>query len=149
MVHYTTNGTLSGTLRTYQEVRIPYTVPYMVHKGLFRPPKTHSMVHSTVSCTLDGTFVPIQRHLVTYSGSPLGTQWYTDTSNNVPKNDRPLARQQGVSHTHVTWLLVAPHQTPSGRRVVFLASPTVQLVTMASGRCVVFLAPRSPVLSVP
>jgi len=107
------------------------------------------MVHSTVSCILDGTFVPIQRHLVTLSGSPLGTQWYTDTSNNVPKNDRPLPRQQGVPHTHVTWLLVAPHQTPSGRRVVFLASPTVQLVPMASGRCVVFLAPHSPVLSVP
>jgi len=79
----------------------------------------------------------------------MGTQWYTDTSNNVPKDDRPLARRLGVPHTHVTVLLVAPHQTPSGRRVVFLASPTVQLVTMASGRCVVFLAPHSPVLSVP
>lgn len=84
------------------------------------------MVHSTVSCTLDGTFVPIQRHMVTLSGSPLGTQWYTDTSSNVPRDDRPLARRLGVPHTHVTWLLVAPHPTPSGRRVVFLASPTVQ-----------------------
>lgn len=149
MVHYTNKGTLSGTLKTYQEVRNPYTVPYMVHRGLFRPSETHSMVHSTVSCTLDGTFVPIQRHLVTLSGSPLGTQWYTVFHWNVPKDDQPLARQLGVPHTHVTWLLVAPHQTPSGRRVVFLASPTVQLVTMASGRCVVFLASRSPVLSVP
>ena len=126
MVHYTNKGTLSGTLKTYQEVRIPYTVTYMVHKGLFRPSGTHSMVHSTVSCTLDGTFVPIQKHLVTLSGSPMGTQWYTEPSNNVSKDDRPLARQQGVPHTHVTWLLVAPHQTPSGRRVVFLASPMVQ-----------------------
>ena len=149
MVHYTNKGTLSGTLKTYQEVRIPYTVPYMVHRGLFRPSETHSMVHSTVSRTLDGTFVPFQRLRVTLSGSPLGTQWYTDTSGSVPMDDQPLPRQQGVPHTHVTWLLVAPHQTPSGRRVVFLASPTVQLVTMASGRCVVFLAPHSPVLSVP
>ena len=149
MVHYTNKGTLSGTLRTYQEVRNPYTVPYMVHRGLFRPSKAHSMVHSTVSCTLDGTFVPIQRHLVTYSGSPLGTQWYTTFHCERAQMFQPLARQLGVPRTHVTWLLVAPHQTPSGRRVVFLASPTVQLVTMASGRCVVFLAPRSPVLSVP
>lgn len=149
MVHYINKGTLSGTLRTYQEVRIPYTVPYMVHRGLFRPSKTHSMVHSTSVWQLYGTFVPIQRHLVTYSGSPLGTQWYTEPSNNVPRDDQPLTRRLGVPHTHVTQLLVAPHQTPSGRRVVFLASPTVQLVTMASGRCVVFLAPRSPVLSVP
>ena len=149
MVHYTNKGTLSGTLKTYQEVRIPYTIPYMVHRGLFRPSETHSMVHSTVSCILDGTFVPIQKHLATLSGSPLGTQWYTEPSSNVPKDDRPLTRQLGVPHTTVTWLLVAPHPTPSGRRVVFLASPTVQWVTMASGRCVVFLAPRSPVLSVP
>lgn len=149
MVHYTNKGTLCGTLKTYQDVRNLYTVPYMVHRGLSRPSKTHSMVHSTVSCILDGTFVPFQKHLVTLSGTPLGTQWYTDTSGNVPKDDQPLARRLGVPHTRVTWLLVAPHQTPSGRRVVFLASPTVQLVTMASGRCVVFLAPRSPILSVP
>ena len=63
MVHYTTNGTLYGTLRVCHRGTGPYTVPYMVHRGLFRPSSTYSMVHSTVSCTLVGTFVPFQRHI--------------------------------------------------------------------------------------
>ena len=63
MVHYTTDGTLYGTLRMCHRGTGPYTVPYMVHRGLFRPSSTYSMVHSTVSCTLDGTFVPSQRYI--------------------------------------------------------------------------------------
>ena len=63
MVHYTTDGTLYGTLRVCHRGTGPYTVPYMVHRGLFRPSSTHSMVHSTVSCILVGTFVPSQRHI--------------------------------------------------------------------------------------
>ena len=77
MVHYTTNGTLYGTLRMCHRGTGPYAVPYMVHRGLFRPSSTYSMVHSTVSCILVGTFVPFQRLRVTLSGTPLGTQWYT------------------------------------------------------------------------
>ena len=73
----TVYGTLYGTLRVCHRDTGPYTVPYMVHRGLFRPSSTYSMVHSTVSCTLDGTFVPFQRLRVTLSGTPLGTQWYT------------------------------------------------------------------------
>jgi hypothetical protein len=99
MVHYTNKGTLSGTLRTYQEVRIPYTVPYMVHRGLFRPPRTHSMVHSTVSCILDGTFVPFQRHLVTLSGTPLGTQWYT-TFHCERARGRPTSSEATMCSAH-------------------------------------------------
>ena len=63
LVHYTTNGTLYGTLRVCHRGTGPYAVPYMVHRGLFRPSSTYSMVHSTVSCTLVGTFVPSQRHI--------------------------------------------------------------------------------------
>ena len=97
LVHYTTNGTLYGTLRVCHRGTGPYAVPYMVHRGLFRPSSTYSMVHSTVSCTLDGTFVPFQRLRVTLSGTPLGTQWYTErTSGTCPEVYRSLTRKRPV-----------------------------------------------------
>lgn len=138
LVHYTTNGTLYGTLKVCHRGTGPYAVPYMVHRGLFRPSSTYSMVHSTVSCTLDGTFVPFQRLRVTLSGTPLGTQWYTGY---VPRDVTVSYEKTTCSAWYETVVSWHHRYETQGRRFVFLASPSQAYVPIPSGRCVVFLAP--------